>query len=318
MVLVAVMAGVPLIAALAVVIAILTMDRSTGTLVTSGQKRSYLLYVPASYERGKPAPLVISLHGASLWPALQMKISQWNRLADTYGFIVAYPSAEGFPRIWHVDRVPGLERDVRFVADLIDELESRYTIDPARIYANGMSNGGGMAFVLSCTLSDRIAAIGMVAAAQSLAWDWCTDRRPVPMVSFHGTADPVIPYAGGPSPVGPAATFPSVPGWAASWAKRNGCQPDPVESAAAADVSLRQYQACSGNAAVELYTIKGGGHAWPGGTPLPAWIVGPTSQSVDASALMWRFFMEHPLAATGRGGPVSQLQSECLTTVACL
>jgi polyhydroxybutyrate depolymerase len=299
----AVAGGVSLILVLAAVLAIFVLDRSTATLVSSGQQREYLLHVPASYDRNKPTPLVISLHGASLWPALQMKISQWNRVADQHGFIVAYPSAGGFPKIWHVDRVPGLAVDVRFIADLIDALAAQYNIDPARIYANGMSNGGGMAFVLSCTLSDRIAAIGMVSAAQSLAWDWCTDRRPVPMISFHGTADPVIPYAGGPSPVGPAATFPSVPGWAANWAQRNGCRSDAVDSSPASDVMRSQYEGCSNGATVALYTVKGGGHAWPGGAPLPAWIVGPTTQSVDASSLMWQFFMEHPLPGGGRASP---------------
>ena len=85
-------------------------------------------------------------------------------------------------------REPGLARDVRFISELIDKLEAAYNIDPTRIYANGLSNGGGMAFVLSCTLSDRIAAVGMVGAAQTLPWSWCTDRRPVPMiaVSWHG------------------------------------------------------------------------------------------------------------------------------------
>ena len=294
----ALLVGLPALIVLAAVIALVALDRSTGTLVSSGQSRAYLLHVPPGYDRSRPTPLVISLHGASLWPALQMKISQWNRLADAYGFIVVYPSAAGFPKIWHVDRVPGLATDVRFISDLIDALQAAYNIDPARIYANGMSNGGGMAFVLSCTLSDRIAAIGMVAAAQSLAWDWCTDRRPIPMISFHGTADPVIPYAGGASPVGPAANFPSVPGWAQSWAQRNRCASVPVAAAVAADVTRRQYQNCAGDATVVLYTVEGGGHAWPGGTALPAWIVGPTSQSVDASALMWSFFRQHPLSGS--------------------
>lgn len=295
----AIVLGVPLAVVLAAAVAIFALDRSSGTLMSAGLKREYLLYVPPSYDRARATPLVISLHGASLWPALQMKISQWNRLADAKGFIVVYPAASGFPRIWHVDRVPGLQDDVRFIADLIGNLESRYNIDPARIYANGMSNGGGMAYVLSCTLSDRIAAIGMVAAAQSLAWDWCTDSRAVPMIDFHGTADPVIPYAGGPSPVGPAATFPSVPGWAANWARRNGCRTGPIDSAVAADVTLSLHDDCTNGATVALYTVKGGGHAWPGGTAMPEWIVGRTTQDIDASDLMWRFFMAHPLATDG-------------------
>jgi len=249
----AVIVGLPLLLAVLGAATVYVLDRSNGHIVSSGQQREFLLYVPANYDRARPAPLVISLHGAALWPALQMRISGWNRLADRYGFIVAYPAASGLPRIWHVDRVPGLATDVRFIADLIVALERDYNIDPARIFANGMSNGGGMAFVLSCTLSDRIAAIGMVAAAQSLAWDWCTDTRPVPMIAFHGTADPVIPYGGGPSPVGPDANFPAVADWAANWARRNRCDPDPVESAVAPDVARRIYGGRQCNLHVEFF-----------------------------------------------------------------
>src|SRR3989441_9162326 len=110
-----------------------------------------------------------------------MNVSRWNRLGDSQGFIVVYPAGSGVPKIWHVDRGAGLMRDVRFISALIDTLEAAYNIDPTRIYANGLSIGGGMAFVLSCTLSDRIAAVGMVAAAQSLPSSWCTDHRPVPI-----------------------------------------------------------------------------------------------------------------------------------------
>lgn len=291
----AIVVAVPLTLVAAGAVALTALDRSTATILSSGQKREYLLYVPKSYDARKPAPLVISLHGAALWPALQMKISGWNRLADANGFIVAYPSASGFPKIWHVDRVPGLDADVRFIADLIDALKSQYNIDPERIYANGMSNGGGMAYVLSCTLSDRIAAIGMVAAAQSLAWDWCTDRRPIPMIGFHGTADPIIPYAGGPSPVGPAAVFPSVTGWAANWARRNGCQPQARQMQPAEGITELEYTGCAGDATVELFTISGGGHSWPGGTALPSMFVGATSNAICATDIMWDFFSAHPL-----------------------
>jgi polyhydroxybutyrate depolymerase len=44
--------------------------------------------------------------------------------------------------------------DVIFISELIDKLEASYNIDPARIYANGLSNGGGVTFALSCTLSE--------------------------------------------------------------------------------------------------------------------------------------------------------------------
>ena len=288
--------GLPVVLALIEAVSFHLRNRSNGSIVSSGKRREYLLYVPKSYDRTKPTPLVISMHGAGGWPVQQMELSEWNRMADEYGFIVVYPAGTGRPRVWHM----GGRTDVRFISELIDTLEAVYNIDPARIYADGLSNGGGMAFVLSCTLSDRIAAVGMVGAAQLLPWSWCTDRRPVPMITFHGTADRFAPYNGGTSWVVPRP-LPNIETWTANWARRNRCGPKPVESAVAADVTRREYTNCADDAAVVLYTLRGGGHTWPGGQPLPEWFVGPTSRGVDATSQMWEFFLAYPLSKRSRG-----------------
>lgn len=270
-------------------------NRPTHTIVSSGVKREYTLYVPPGHDASTPAPLVISMHGAGLWGAAQQNISQWDRVAEREGFIVVYPSGRSGdgPRVW--DATPGdASRDVIFIGDLIDSLGRTYHIDPARIYANGLSNGGGMSFVLSCRMSDRIAAVGLVASAQLLPWSWCGDDRPIPMINFHGTADPDTPYDGGRTWVAPLR-FPSARGWTANWARRNRCGPTPIESRIAADVTRTEYTQCAGNAAAVLYTIHGGGHTWPGGGDLPEWFVGPTTRSIDASSVMWEFFKDHPL-----------------------
>jgi polyhydroxybutyrate depolymerase len=269
-------------------------NRNNGFMISSGEKREYLLYVPSSYDRTKPTPLVISMHGAGGRPTQQMNVSEWNRLADSQGFIVVYPSGleRMGPRVWHVGT--NFAKDVRFISEMIDKLEAAYNIDPARIYANGFSNGGGMAFVLSCTLSDRIAAVGMVGAAQSLPWSWCTERRAVPMITFHGTADRFAFYNGGQSWVAPHP-FPAVPLWTANWARRNRCGPKPVESLVAPDVTRREYTHCADDAAVVLYIVHGGGHTWPGGGPLPEWFVGRDSRTIDATSTMWAFFRAHRL-----------------------
>lgn len=272
-------------------------NRANGSMVSSGQKREYELYVPRSYDRTKPAPLVISMHGAGGWGAQQMNMSRWNRLAERERFIVVYPSgADGpGPRIWHVGQEPDLMNDVRFIAELIDKLKASYNIDATRIYANGFSNGGGMAFVLSCTLSDRIAAVGMVSAAQTLPWSWCRDRRPVPAILFHGTADPFAPYDGGTSPIAPdIVRFPNIASWAARWARRNQCAPTPIDSAFAPGVTRREYTGCAADATVMLYTVDAG-HQWFGGEQFPSWFVGRASNSVDATGEMWAFFRAHPL-----------------------
>jgi len=277
-------------------------NRTNGTIVSSGQEREYLVHVPRSYDRAKPTPLVISLHAAALWPATQREASHWSKVADEHGFIVVYPSGTTLSgsgtgvlpfRVWLLRPEADASANVRFISDLIDTLEADYNIDPTRIYANGFSNGGAMAFALSCRLSDRIAAVGTVSAAQDQPWSWCADSRPVPLINFHGTAD-LVPYNGGKVWTSPRP-FPSVLTWTAAWARRNQCGPNRIESAVAADVTRLEYTNCADDAAVVLYTVRGGGHSWPGGKPLPKWIVGPTTRSIDATSLMWAFFREHQL-----------------------
>ena len=270
--------------------------RTNGELIVAGERRTYLLYVPQNYDPATPTPLVISIHGYAEWPAHQAKTSRWNELADEVGFIVVYPSGTGFPRRWTAFGARTTDEgattgDIAFIEALIDRLAADYTIDPDRIYVNGLSNGGGMSFALACGLSDRIAAFGSVAGAHLLPWEACRPTRPVPAILFHGTADPIVPYAGGPSRAFDLP-FPNVPAWADELARRNGCSGPPRDLPAGGAVSGIAYQDCTAD--VTFYTIAGGGHSWPGGVPLPKAIVGTTTQDIDATRVMWAFFEQVP------------------------
>lgn len=262
--------------------------RSDQTLISGGLTREYMLHVPTRRDSSAPVPLVISLHGGAIWPAAQRDISQWNRVADANGFIVAYPSAVAGrgPRAWRASGGPGQRRDMQFIADLIDTLARRYRIDRERVYVDGLSNGGGMAFAVSCELAGRVAAIGVVAPAIFLPWMSCRDQRPVPIIAFHGTADSAVPYTGGKSWVAPNA-FPAFEAWIERWGQRNSCSGH-ADSSVAADVVRREYRGCA--APVVMYRIEDGGHTWPGGGDFPEWFTGRTTRSVDASEEMWRFY----------------------------
>jgi polyhydroxybutyrate depolymerase len=208
-----------------------------------------------------------------------------------------YPAGEGGgPRLWAVRgaRERRSMPDVRYLEALIGRLQASYNIDPAHIHVEGLSNGGAMAFVLSCALSDRVASVAAVAAANFVPFEWCRDRTPVAMIAFHGTDDRVTPFNGGKTFVA-LDPFPPIPQWTGKWARRNGCSPEPRESRIATDVTRRDYAGCTNDASVVLYTIEGGGHTWPGGTPLPEWLLGRTTRSIDATQLAWAFFRDHPL-----------------------
>jgi polyhydroxybutyrate depolymerase len=287
--------GLALALVLAAVVGFRLVNRTNGSLVSAGERREYLLHVPASYDSARPTPLVISLHGFAEWPAHQAQISRWNDLADEQGFVVVYPAGTRFPLRWRAggrinpaDPAP----DVTFISDLIDTLAAEYNIDPARVYANGLSNGGGMSFVLACALSERIAAVGMVAGAYGYAWEKCAPARPVPAIVFHGTADPIVPFEGG-GDSGSSAGLPEIAGWVDTLADRNGCAAEALALPRSGAVNGAAYADCAAD--VVFYTIDGGGHTWPGGEPLPEWITGSTTQEIDATRTMWEFFVQHPL-----------------------
>ena len=274
------------------------MNPSFRKINSAGEHRSYLLYIPESYDPARATPLVFCLHGFVEEPWHVMTMSGWNRLADRFGFIAVYPRGTGFPLRWLTYgrwvRRESSDRDVQFISDLIDKLSAEFNLDQKRIYINGMSNGGGMTFLLSCRLSERIAAFGSVAGAYSVPWDLCRPTRAVPAIIFHGDADPIVPYGGGSGSLS-GMVLPEIPGWVKNLAERNGCQAQPAEQPAAGRAKAITYPGGDCGADVVFYTISGGGHTWPGGRPMMKWLTGTTTRDIEATALMWKFFEAHPL-----------------------
>lgn len=267
----------------------------TVELISGGETRSYLLHVPESVEATTPTPLVLTFHGFAGWPAQQMEMSRWTPIADEYGFIVVYPAGTGFPLRWRIGQdfnEAGATDDLAFIADLLDTLSQQFCLDLNRVYANGISNGGGMSYLLACELADRFAAIGTVAGAYIEPEGGCQPSRPVPVIAFHGTDDQIVPYEGQRSR---RFSFPSIEEWVAQWAARSGCDEMPEPLPDSGEVSGIEYVNCDADAQVIFYTVNGGGHSWPGGEPLPERLVGRTTEDIDASEVMWEFFVKHSL-----------------------
>ena len=265
------------------------------TLSSGGRSRAYRLHVPVGYQSTHPYPLVLNFHGHGSNAARQEAYTGFSLLADRHGFIVTYPQGLVGPdgRTGWASGGPNKPQanDVFFVSDLITALQARLCVDPARVYATGFSNGGGLTSVLACRLAGRIAAFAPVAGSYFMPAGGCDPVRPVPILEFHGTADGTVPYGGN------AVThLIGAWSWATGWAARDGCTAAPVQLGAwRGGVLDLGWTGCRGGATVIHYRLAGGTHVWPGapsGQRVP-----PSDATCDASSLIWDFFVAHPLPA---------------------
>lgn len=277
----------------------LAVGTLTRTLTHDERERSYLLYVPASVDWNHPVAVVFVFHGGTGNAENAARMSGFNAVADTHGFLVVYPNGTG--RLsdekiltWNGGTCCGYAQqenvdDVGFVRAIVADLQTLVTVDTKRIYATGMSNGGILSHRLGCEAADLFAAIAPVAGTLNFAP--CTPSEPVAVIEFHGTDDQNLPYAGGVGPDSLAGVdFVSVADSVGIWTAANGCDPTP-QMDTFDDIEHETWTGCA--APVELYTIVGGGHAWPGGERGRPDADAPTS-TISASELIWEFFVAHP------------------------
>ncbi|WP_306204807.1 extracellular catalytic domain type 1 short-chain-length polyhydroxyalkanoate depolymerase [Actinoplanes sp. RD1] len=271
---------------------------SSAALSVDGRERTYRLYRPASAPA--EAPLVIVLHGAVGTGRQAEEAYGWDAQADAGGFVIAYP--DGVNRTWNAG--PGCcgvaarddVDDVAFITALVKAVPGT---DPARVYATGISNGAMLAYRLACD-TDVFAAIAPVAGTMIAD---CADPGPLSVLAVHGTADRTIPYGGGPGKRSNDGTGrlpvkldgPPVPELIETWRGTDDCAAPTTSVRGSVTTSAAT---CPGGRAVELVTIAGAGHQWPGGRSAPAAerLLGldPPSQAFDATPAIWSFFEQHP------------------------
>lgn len=262
----------------------------------AGSPRSYLLEVPPGYDGETPVPLIVNLHGSGSTAEQQVLYSDLAAVAAEEGAVVATPDGQGERQQFSL-QPDGV--DVALVEALLDELGARLCVDEDRLAAVGISNGAALSAVSGCALGDRLASIGLVAATVG-PLD-CAPEVRVSVIAFHGTDDQVVPYGGGQIDSSGGQNdgidvLPAEDGIAA-WARQDGCDPGPASQEVAPDVELLAFEDCPDGLAVQLYRVEGAGHVWPGSAIDVGAIqerLGPNTDSIDASALIVDFVVEHP------------------------
>lgn len=288
------------------------------TLTVGSYVRHYVLHVPASVNGTTPVPLVIMLHGAGGSGQGALQDDNWIAESDKGGFIVAGPDALPNnpnrpsslllnPTRWREGSGRGSLAgqdvdDVAFINALIDDVISKTAIDPARIYVTGHSSGAGMTYTLGVQLSNRLAAVAPVSGHLWLP-DPLTLRYPVSLILFDGSLDPLNPPDGGTvkMPWGGYETKPPIRQSFDRWAKLLNCPANTTTIYNQNGVTGIAYAPCDGGSAAQYYLVNGMGHVWPGGVNrLPVRLVGPSSDAINASDVIWSFFQQHPRATAAQ------------------
>ena len=277
-----------------------TPGTTTSRLEAGGVERTYLLDTPGGSAPAAGRPLLILLHGGGgTADSLDKQTGGLPALANAAGYVVARP--QGINKQWNDGREVNKDvDDVAFISAMVDDIASHQPIDRSRLYAAGISNGGFMSGRLACESGLGIAAIAQVAATLGVDTDAaCNPGHPVSVLAILGRADPIVPYAGGPVrlPWDSSETDRGIvlggEAYLLRWAQRNGTDAPVAGPSIAPDAASVIATAPSG-AEVELVTVEGGGHAWPGGVQyLPKVIVGSVTDTFSASNLMLEFFDRH-------------------------
>jgi polyhydroxybutyrate depolymerase len=234
------------------------------------------------------------LHGGFGSGAQAEKSHHWDAEADSGHFVVAYP--DGLNRAWNTGGgccgVPGRTNadDVGFITAMVSAIEHEVPVNLSRVYATGISNGGIMAYTLACHTT-IFAAIGPDSATELGS---CPAPAPISVIHIHGTADKNIPYNGGLGDGRAHIDGPAIPALNASWRGTGHCAAPVIKTAGVVTTSAA---GCPDGRTVELVTIAGAGHQWPGATPnvLAQKLLhtDPPSTALNATQVIWQFFAAH-------------------------
>ncbi len=261
------------------------------TLLHDGNMRQYTVYIPASYQGTSSVPLLFNFHGGSGDIASQIAIADMRPIADTAGFILVYPQAwpdpnDGGSTNW-THKPPTTHDDIFFIEAMIDSLSSEYMIDNNRVYSCGYSNGGEFTFELACRLSNRIAAIGVVARSMYIdTYNQCSPAHPTAVVTIHGTKDDYngIIWLG-------TTYYLSLDTVNSYWSNYNNTDPTPtitqlpdLNTSDGSTVEHHSWVNGDNCVSVEHFKVIGGGHDWPGSFG---------NMDIDATLEIWKFVSEY-------------------------
>ena len=229
------------------------------TVQGSSGKRTFIMHVPSTYKGDQAVPLLIDYHPIGGSSDGQMRDTKYKALTDKEGVISLYPqgTTKTMGPGWNVGPCCSNDDDLEFTREMIKYVREKACIDPQRIYAAGFSMGGGMSNHVACMMPDVFAAVAPAAMDLNRTNSAkCTKARPISVINFRGTADPVCKYQGGDSGYNDGLNFLGAEGTFKYWAEADGCTGSPTTN----KDGCQEYSNCKDGVKVVLCTKQGGGH----------------------------------------------------------
>jgi polyhydroxybutyrate depolymerase len=278
--------------------ATLPPDTVRHELAIRGKQRQYLLTAPFALAETRVG--VLNLHGATSGMEQQLHYSQVPQRAADRGWVTLTPQGLGRIPRWSIAPMPGADADIKFLAEILARATEQHSL--TTWYATGISNGGAMVTRLTSEWPGLFRAIAPVAGINAAFQH--PPSAPTSLIAFHGTDDRVVPYRGGrlfPRRSGPlrarvqerrgfVTELEDVETLVGRFASAAGATGAPTVTPIGPDVVRTVYTGAT--VRTELYTVRGGGHVWPGAIDVP--LLGTTTHTIDATGLILEFFEAAP------------------------
>jgi len=248
------------------------------TMEWGGKQRTYELHAPPGFSpTGAKLPLVVVMHYRDGSPKTMREMTGFDAKADAEGFLVAYP--HGINGAVNALVCCGSNDDVGFIRAMVETLVAQWNVDPARVYATGISNGADMAFRLAVEVPGMFAAIAPVSGGfvgqKAIDDPNFKPAKKVSVVSVAGKEERIM--AG-------------LVGGMRAWYRKMSCtekEPVWVDPGKTVNVSTAS---CADGSDTAFYTVNGMGHSWPGGANAG---LGDPKAQINAVDTMWAFFKSH-------------------------
>ena len=263
-----------------------------GTIQDGGIQREYIYYHPGSAPPN--CPLVFVCHGYTGSAEGIMNYSEFNQLADEYGFAVCYPQGiedgggNTFFNVGYDFQNNETVDDVAYLQNLNSYFQNAYSLDADKVFCTGMSNGGDLCYMLACQASETFRGVAPIAGMiMQDIMDDCNPTSEVSILEVHGTQDNVTYFDGDPNNIDGWGAYPSIPETITFFNNLFGLQLVSTENFPnintndGSTVSSEKYGSSNSCTEVWLYTVQGGGHDWPGAFG---------NMDIEASREAWLFF----------------------------